>query len=211
MSGEGDFAGALSGKHARLVEIVDGVAGSGEKILVFTQFREMVDPLITWLAAMHGGAPGLALHGGTPVSERQGIVRRFQEDASVPFMVLSLRAGGTGLNLTAASHVVHFDRWWNFAVEDQATDRAYRIGQHRNVMVHKFVVRGTVEERVDQLIDKKRGIAGEVLGEGGGAEAMLAEMGDAELMRFVSLDLRRAVGENIETGGDDEHDSARRF
>ena len=195
VTGEGDFAGALSGKHARLSEIVDGIAGSGEKILVFTQFREMVDPLMSWLSAMHGGSEGLALHGGTPVSERQGIVRRFQEDASVPFMVLSLRAGGTGLNLTAASHVVHFDRWWNFAVEDQATDRAYRIGQHRCVVVHKFVVRGTVEERVDALIASKRGIAGAVLGEDGGVESAIAAMGDREILELVALDRGRAVAE----------------
>ena len=96
------------------------------------------------------------LHGETAVAKRQPLVRQFQEDERVPFFVLSLKAGGTGLNLTAASHVVHFDRWWNPAVENQATDRAFRIGQTRNVLVHKFVCRGTVEEKIDELIEAKR-------------------------------------------------------
>src|SRR5262249_58917173 len=98
---------------------------------------------------------------------------------------------GTGLNLTAASHVLHFDRWWNPAVEDQATDRAYRIGQHRNVLVHKFVCRGTVEQRIDELIEQKRSVAGDVLGSDGGK--LVTEMNDAELLAFVSLDLRSAI------------------
>ena len=106
--------------------------------------------------------------------------------------MLSIKAGGTGLNLTAAAHVVHFDRWWNPAVEDQATDRAYRIGQHRNVLVHKFVCRGTVEERIDALIASKRALADDALG--GGGEALLTEMSDAELMAMVALDLDAALG-----------------
>ncbi len=105
--------------------------------------------------------------------------------------MLSLKAGGIGLNLTAASHVIHFDRWWNPAVEDQATDRAFRIGQKKNVLVHKFVCRGTVEEKIDALIQSKQGMAREVLAAGG--EALLTEMGDAELLRAVSLDLRAAL------------------
>src|SRR5439155_1659106 len=117
------------------------------KVLVFTQFREATEPLPAFLEELFG-RPGLVLRGSTPVRARGGVVRRFQEDATVPFFVLSVKAGGTGLNLTAASHVVHFDRWWNPAVEDQATDRAYRIGQHKNVLVHKLVCRGTVEERI---------------------------------------------------------------
>ena len=98
------------------------------------------------------GRPGLVLHGGTPVRKRGELVRTFQDDAGPPFFVISLKAGGSGLNLTAASHVIHFDRWWNPAVENQATDRAFRIGQKRNVLVHKFVCRGTVEERIDAMI-----------------------------------------------------------
>jgi non-specific serine/threonine protein kinase len=115
----------------------------------------MTAPLARFLSEVFGQS-GLVLHGATPVEKRQGLVNRFQEDDRVPFMVLSLKAGGTGLNLTAASHVIHFDRWWNPAVESQATDRAFRIGQKKNVLVHKFVCRGTVEERIDELIAGKK-------------------------------------------------------
>jgi SNF2 family DNA or RNA helicase len=117
-------------------------------------------------------------------------VRRFQEDEDVPFFVLSLKAGGTGLNLTAASHVIHFDRWWNPAVEDQATDRAFRIGQTKNVLVHKFLCRGTVEERIDALIDAKRQLSRDLLE--GGADVLLTEMGNEELLTLVALDLHAA-------------------
>ncbi|MDZ7619946.1 MAG: C-terminal helicase domain-containing protein, partial [Patescibacteria group bacterium] len=115
---------------------------------------------------------------------------RIQEDERSPFFVLSLKAGGAGLNLTAASHVVHFDRWWNPAVENQATDRAFRIGQRRNVLVHKFVCRGTVEERIDALIEEKTALARDLLE--GGAETMLTEMSDAELIKLVTLDVEKA-------------------
>jgi SNF2 family DNA or RNA helicase len=127
------------------------------------------------------------------VRARGPLVRRFQDDPAVPFFVLSLKAGGTGLNLTAAAHVVHFDRWWNPAVENQATDRAYRIGQHRNVLVHKLVCRGTVEERIDRLIEDKQALARGVLE--GGAETLLTEMTNEELMAMVRLDLTRATAE----------------
>ena len=136
-------------------------------------------------------SPGLVLHGGTPVEKRAGLVSRFQEDDQIPFMVLSIKAGGTGLNLTAANHVVHFDRWWNPAVENQATDRAYRIGQHRNVLVHKFVCKGTVEERIDRLIAGKQQLSDQVLA--GGSEVKLTELTDAELLALVSLDMNKAV------------------
>ncbi len=162
-------------------------------MLVFTQFREMTAPLARRLEATFG-RPGLVLHGGTPVSERRELVDAFQRDDGPPFFVLSVKAGGTGLNLTAASHVIHFDRWWNPAVEDQATDRAYRIGQKRNVLVHKFVCRGTVEEKIDQLIDSKRALSTELFGEGGG-EVSLTEMTNDEVMNLVSLDVARALGE----------------
>ena len=131
-----------SGKFARLIEIAETVASRQEKMLVFTQFKEIVEPLAEALAAAFGRA-GLSLHGETAVGKRKDLVKAFQDDESIPFFVLSLKAGGSGLNLTAASHVVHFDRWWNPAVENQATDRAFRIGQKRNVLVHKFVCRGT--------------------------------------------------------------------
>jgi non-specific serine/threonine protein kinase len=172
-----------------LAEICEEIAARQQRALVFTQFRELTEPLAGFLGQVFG-RPGLVLHGGTAVKRRKAIVDQFQRDDGPPFFVLSLKAGGTGLNLTAASHVVHFDRWWNPAVENQATDRAFRIGQQRNVLVHKFVCRGTIEERIDALIDEKRQLATELLE--GGAEKMLTEMTDAELIRFVSLDVARA-------------------
>ena len=135
---------------------------------------------------------GLVLHGGTPVGKRRELVKRFQEDEQCPFFVLSLKAGGTGLNLTAASHVIHFDRWWNPAVENQATDRAWRIGQHRNVLAHKFVCRGTIEERIDEMIRSKQQLAQNLLE--GGAEINLTTMSDAELLDLIRLDIH-SIGE----------------
>jgi SNF2 family DNA or RNA helicase len=123
----------------------------------------------------------------------QDLVRRFQEDEAVGFFVLSLKAGGSGLNLTAASHVVHFDRWWNPAVENQATDRAFRIGQTKNVLVHKFVCRGTVEEKIDQLIESKRQLSQELLE--GNADLLLTELKDDELLKLVALDISKALKE----------------
>jgi superfamily II DNA or RNA helicase len=190
--GDGAWAERDSGKLARLRELGEEIAARQDKLLVFTQFREATAPLADFLAGVFG-RPGLVLTGSTAVRQRAALVARFQDDERVPFFVLSLKAGGTGLNLTAASHVVHFDRWWNPAVENQATDRAYRIGQHRNVVVHKLVCRGTVEERIDQLIEAKQGMADALIA--GGAERLLTEMSDAELMELVALDLRRAAEE----------------
>ena len=150
----------------------------------------MTEPLASFLAGVFG-RPGIVLHGQTAVKRRQTLVDQFQRDDGPPFFVLSLKAGGIGLNLTAASHVIHFDRWWNPAVENQATDRAFRIGQKRNVLVHKFVCRGTIEERIDALIEEKRQLAADLLE--GGAERLLTEMTDAELIRFVTLDLERTT------------------
>jgi len=188
--GDGAYEPDDSGKLARLRELCESIAARQDKVLVFTQFREMTAPLASFLAGIFGQS-GLVLHGGTPVKERQGLVKRFQEDERIPFMVLSLKAGGTGLNLTAASHVVHFDRWWNPAVENQATDRAFRIGQKKNVLVHKFVCRGTVEERIDALIAGKQRLSDEVLS--GGAETAMTELSDEELLALVSLDLNSAL------------------
>src|SRR5262249_40815497 len=182
---DGAWAPEASGKFARLRELGEVIADKQEKALVFTQFREVAEPLAGYLGSVFG-RPGLVMHGATPVGARRDLVARFQDDDRVPFFVLSLKVGGTGLNLTAASHVIHFDRWWNPAVEDQATDRAFRIGQKKNVLVHKFVCRGTVEEKIEALIEGKQQMAREVLGAGG--EALLTEMSDAELLRVVSLD-----------------------
>jgi hypothetical protein len=188
--GDASWAEADSGKWRRLREIAEVIAARQEKALVFTQFREITEPLAAFLGDAFG-KPGLVLHGGTAVKARKDLVRRFQEDEAVPFFVLSLKAGGSGLNLTAASHVVHFDRWWNPAVENQATDRAFRIGQTMNVLVHKFVCRGTVEEKIDALIESKKDLARDAL-EGGG-ELLLTELGDDELLRLVRLDLSAAM------------------
>jgi non-specific serine/threonine protein kinase len=190
--GDGSWSEADSGKLARLREIAEVIAAKQEKVLVFTQFREMTAPLSAFLGSVFG-RPGLVLHGETAVRKRQSLVMQFQEDEHVPFFVVSLKAGGAGLNLTAASHVVHFDRWWNPAVENQATDRAFRIGQTKNVLVHKFVCRGTVEERIDQLIDSKRRLSEDLLE--GGAEMLLTEMKDDDLLKLVALDLHTASEE----------------
>ncbi len=185
----GTYDPGHSAKFLRLAELCEEIASRGEKALVFTQFRELTDPLENHLADVFGRG-GLVLHGGTAVKRRQEMVDRFQREDGPPFFVLSLKAGGTGLNLTAASHVIHFDRWWNPAVENQATDRAFRIGQKRNVLVHKFVVAGTLEERIDALLREKQDVADAILHDG--AEKSLTEMSDAELLHFVRLDLDRA-------------------
>ena len=188
-SGDGEYGAADSGKFQRLGEICEELAQRQEKVLVFTQFREIIDPLFDHLAAVFGRA-GLVLHGGTTVRKRKSVVEQFQRDDGPPFFILSLKAGGTGLNLTAASHVIHFDRWWNPAVENQATDRAFRIGQKRNVLVHKFVTSGTIEERIDAMIAEKRQMAEEVLATDG--EVSVTELPDDELMELVRLDVTRA-------------------
>ncbi len=179
-----------SGKFARLREICEELAERQEKTLVFTQFREITAPLADFLTGVFG-RPGLVLHGEIAVGKRRELVEAFQRDDGPPFFVLSLKAGGTGLNLTAASHVIHFDRWWNPAVENQATDRAFRIGQKNNVLVHKFICRGTVEEKIDALITEKTSVARDLLD--GGGEALLTEVSNAELLRFVALDIGKAM------------------
>ena len=191
--GDGVYAPEDSGKFARLRELCEPIASRQERVLVFTQFRELTEPLAEFLRCIFG-QPGLVLHGETPVKQRQQLVQAFQSELGPPFFVLSLKAGGTGLNLTAASHVIHFDRWWNPAVESQASDRAYRIGQKKNVLIHKFVCRGTLEERIDSLIAAKQELSHELLS--GGGEALLTGLQDDELLRLVSLDIRSALTES---------------
>jgi len=190
--GDGAWGESESGKWARLRDIAEVIAAKQEKMLVFTQFREMTAPLAAFLGSIFQ-RPGLVLHGETEVKKRKDLVRRFQEDEAVGFFVLSLKAGGSGLNLTAASHVVHFDRWWNPAVENQATDRAFRIGQTKNVLVHKFICRGTVEEKIDNLIESKRQLSRGLLE--GGADLVLTELKDDELLKLVALDINKAMKE----------------
>ncbi len=189
-TGDGVYDPAVSGKFKRLREICEEIAARQEKVLVFTQFRAMSEPLHAYLAGIFG-KDGLILHGGTVVKKRKALVDAFQEENGPPFFVLSLKAGGTGLNLTAASHVIHFDRWWNPAVENQATDRAFRIGQKRSVMVHKFVCQGTVEGKIDAMIEDKKAMASQLLS--GSGEVSLTEMSNAELMSLVALDLKSAL------------------
>ncbi len=202
-----DFAPERSGKFLRLGQLCEPIIARQEKMLVFTQFQSLCEPLATFLATLFG-QPGLVLHGGTPVKRRSELVREFQNDPARPFFVISLKAGGSGLNLTAASHVVHFDRWWNPAVENQATDRAFRIGQKRNVLVHKFVCRGTIEERIDAMIADKREVAEQLLD--GDGTPRLSEMRDDELLKFVALDLGRAGGDGATMDTTTEKPTARR-
>lgn len=187
--GDGVWAEADSGKFSRLREIAEIVAAKQEKMLVFTQFREATEPVAAFLGSVFG-RPGLVMHGATAVARRRELVQRFQDDELTPFFVLTVKAGGTGLNLTAASHVVHFDRWWNPAVENQATDRAFRIGQTKNVLVHKFVCRGTVEDKIDRLIESKEKLVRDVVR--AGAELLLTELSDKALMDLVTLDIHAA-------------------
>ncbi len=180
-----------SGKLARLEEMLEEVLEGGEKALIFTQFAEMGELLQQYLEERFG-CEILFLHGSTPKKQRDMMVQRFQEEQhGAPLFLLSLKAGGVGLNLTAANHVFHFDRWWNPAVENQATDRAFRIGQKKNVQVHKFVCVGTLEERIDQMIEQKKELAESIVGSG---ENWLTEMSTEQLKSLFSLS-REAVGE----------------
>ncbi|MBI2570272.1 MAG: DEAD/DEAH box helicase [Candidatus Schekmanbacteria bacterium] len=192
--GDGGYEPAESGKFGRLAELCEEIAERQDKVLVFTQFREITEPLAAFLTEIFGRR-GAVLHGGTSVKARGELVKTFQNSDAVPFMVLSLKAGGTGLTLTAATHVIHFDRWWNPAVENQATDRAFRIGQKRNVLVHKFVCRGTIEERIDRMIEDKKQLFQDLV-EGGGGEARLTELSNDELMALLRLDIDRAMAED---------------
>lgn len=189
--------GGRSGKLARVTEMLEEAMAAGDKALVFTQYREMGEQLRAHFSEQLG-VDVVFLHGGTRKKERDELVLRFQEDPRGPrIFVLSLKAGGTGLNLTAASHVFHFDRWWNPAVEDQATDRAYRIGQKRSVQVHKLICAGTVEDKVDQLLEQKRKLASQVVGSG---EQWITELGNDDLRALFALS-SDAV---LDTEGSDE-------
>ena len=173
-----------SGKFERLLDLCSTIYEKRERVLVFTQFREMTQPIADFLETIFQ-RKGLILHGGTPVKKRPELVDAFCGEKYVPFMVLSLKAGGVGLNLTAANHVIHFDRWWNPAVENQATDRAFRIGQQKNVMVHKFVTSGTIEEKIDMMIEEKSKLAGDILASSG--EKWITELDNKQLMELFTF------------------------
>jgi len=185
-----------SGKLERCMEILDNIIESNTRCLIFTQYREMGNRLQRHIFDMFDfEAP--FLHGGTSSAKRDELVKRFQEDdRASPILIISLRAGGTGLNLTRATHVVHYDRWWNPAVEDQATDRAYRIGQDQTVQVHKMVTQGTLEERISSLLEQKRALAESVVGSG---ERWLTELNDDALHDLVRLSDDVVVEEGDET------------
>lgn len=174
-----------SGKFEMLKELCEIIYEKRERVLVFTQFKEITPYLDDFLAEIFHRR-GFVLHGGTPVAHRNQMVEAFQGERYVPYMVLSVKAGGTGLNLTKASHVIHFDRWWNPAVENQATDRAYRIGQKKNVMVHKLVCKGTIEEKINDMLESKKELAANVIGSGG--ENWITEMSNDELLSIMTLD-----------------------
>jgi SNF2 family DNA or RNA helicase len=184
-SGLGKYKPEESGKFELLRELCEPILNKHERMLIFTQFAEITEPLVDFLTT-NFGRPGLLLTGSTPIKRRQELVDTFQGDAYIPFMVLSLKAGGTGLNLTRANHVVHFDRWWNPAVENQATDRAFRIGQTKNVMVHKFVTRGTLEEKIDAMIDAKASLARDLLPAGN--EDWITQMTNSQIIDLFTLD-----------------------
>jgi SNF2 family DNA or RNA helicase len=181
--GDGSPLAGRSGKLARLEEILAGVLAAGDKALCFTQFARFGTMLAPYLTARFG-TEVLYLHGGTPRRARDAMVERFQSDGGPAIFLLSLKAGGTGLNLTSANHVVHVDRWWNPATETQATDRAYRIGQDRDVRVHTLTCIGTLEERIDRMLEEKRAMAQLVVGSG---ESWLTTLTTAELRELVTL------------------------
>ncbi|MDN5858744.1 MAG: DEAD/DEAH box helicase, partial [Pseudonocardia sp.] len=182
--------GRRSGKVIRLEELLEEILAEGDRVLCFTQFTEFAGMLLPHLAARFGTDVAY-LHGGTPKARRDEMVEHFQAKEGPPIFLLSLKAGGTGLNLTAANHVIHLDRWWNPAVENQATDRAFRIGQQRCVQVRKFVCTGTLEEKIDQMIEDKKALADLVVGDG---EGWLTELSTADLRRVFALS-EGAVGE----------------
>ncbi|WHH60605.1 DEAD/DEAH box helicase [Petroclostridium sp. X23] len=184
--GQDIYADNESGKYERLRELCETIYEKRERVLVFTQFKEITVPLAAFLKTVFQHE-GLVLHGETPVTKRKDIVTRFQGHEYIPFMVLSIKAGGVGLNLTAANHVIHFDRWWNPAVENQATDRAFRIGQNKNVIVHKFVTKGTVEEKIDMMIEEKTRMTKEIMPDIN--EGWITEMDNIQLMDLFRLRL----------------------
>ncbi len=182
--GQQAFLESESGKLQMLREICETIYEKRERVLVFTQFKEITEQLADFLTGIFH-AKGYVLHGGIRAAKRTEMVEAFQGEDYVPFIVLSVKAGGTGLNLTKAGHVIHFDRWWNPAVENQATDRAFRIGQTKNVMVHKLVCEGTIEEKIDAMIESKKELAENVIGTGG--EKWITELGNEELMSLFRL------------------------
>lgn len=183
--GQKEYTPSDSGKFALLKELCETIYEKRERVIVFTQFKEITEYLAEYLTGIFH-AKGYIIHGGTPVKRRSEIVDLFQGERYVPFIVLSVKAAGTGLNLTKANHVIHFDRWWNPAVENQATDRAFRIGQTKDVMVHKLVSQGTIEEKIDAMIESKKELAENVIGSG--TEKWITDLSNEELFSLLRLE-----------------------
>ncbi len=186
LTGTGEYKESESGKFQRLRQISETIYEKRERVILFTQFKEITEPVRAFLETIFNHK-GLVLHGSVPVGKRKKIIETFQDEIYCPFMVLSLKAGGVGLNLTKANHVIHFDRWWNPAVENQATDRAFRIGQNKKVIVHKFVTRGTIEEKIDMMLEEKKELADQVVSHSG--DSLITEMDNTRLMNLFKLTL----------------------
>ncbi|MCP4160491.1 MAG: DEAD/DEAH box helicase [Deltaproteobacteria bacterium] len=186
LTGNGNYKESESGKFQRLRQICETIYEKRERVLIFTQFKEIIEPVRAFLETIFHHK-GLVLHGSISVGKRKKIIETFQDERYCPFIVLSIKAGGVGLNLTKANHVVHFDRWWNPAVENQATDRAFRIGQHKKVIVHKFITRGTVEEKIDMMLDEKKELADQLISKSG--DSMITEMETEKLMDLFKIKL----------------------
>ncbi|MCK5763573.1 MAG: DEAD/DEAH box helicase, partial [Clostridiales bacterium] len=182
--GQLSYSEKESGKFERLREICEVIYRKRERVIIFTQYREITEPLKVFLESVFKHK-GLVLHGGTPIKKRKEIVEKFQGHEYVPFMVLSIKAGGVGLNLTSANHVIHFDRWWNPSVENQATDRAFRIGQMKNVIVHKFIMKGTIEEKIDLMIEDKIKLSEEIISNN--QINLISEMDNDQLIDLFTL------------------------
>ena len=185
--GIGSYKELDSGKFIRLKEICETIHEKREKVLVFTQFKEIIEPIRKFMKEIFGHN-GQIIHGSMTAKKRKQSVELFQGGKEhVPFMILSIKAGGVGLNLTEANHVIHFDRWWNPAVENQATDRAFRIGQKNNVIVHKFITKGTIEEKIDEMITDKLKLSTSIIKQSG--ENWITKMEDKELINMFRLRL----------------------
>ena len=184
--GNNEYLEKDSGKFLRLKEICQTIFEKREKVLVFTQFKEITSVLHNFLATIFA-KDGLILHGSIPVKKRKAIIERFQSKEYVPFFILSVKAGGVGLNLTEANHVIHFDRWWNPAVENQATDRAFRIGQNKKVIVHKFITKGTIEEKIDTMLEDKKSLSDQIIKNT--AENWIMKKDNEEIIDLLKLNL----------------------
>ena len=174
----------LSGKSMRLIELLDEIKKQKEKVLIFSQFREM-GHLLKEMILKELGEEVMFLHGGVARKKRDEMIKKFSTEKSPWIFILSLKAGGTGLNLVSANHVIHYDLWWNPAVEDQASDRAYRIGQKSNVFVHRLLTKGTIEEKIDRMLEKKRALSKSIVDTG---ETWITELKDDELRELVELE-----------------------